>query len=155
MQLKWDGGIGGSQVFLQWYYVNAPLIRASFSLPKRSPTLLSGKLCCHLPAGSAQSGSARLSLVERATYKSTHLGSLQKQTTRNTAAWRNEPPRSFGPGVNDWLWTRSKLWSSWLSSGGWKRGEREQNDAPLERIKIWEDLMLSVFRNFNNMTKNT
>ena len=75
---------GGSQVFLQRYYVNAPLISASFSLPKGSPTLLSGKLCCHLPAGTAQSGSARLSLVGRATYESTHLGSLQKQTTRKT-----------------------------------------------------------------------
>lgn len=73
-----------------------------------------------------------------------------------TVAWRRVFfSRSFGPGVNDWLWTRSKLSSSWLSSGGGKRGEREQNDAPLETIKMWEDLMLSVFINFNNMTKNT
>ena len=41
-----------------------------------------------------------------------------------TAARRragNKPPRSFGPGVNDWLWAGSTLWSSWLSSGGWKK----------------------------------
>lgn len=30
-----------------------------------------------------------------------------------------------------------------------KRGG-EQNDALLERIRTWEDLMMSVFRNFND-----
>lgn len=55
----WWRAVGTSQFLVQWYYVNAPLICDSFSLPMRSLTLLPGSLCCRLPAGLAQHSTAQ------------------------------------------------------------------------------------------------
>ncbi len=98
----------------------------------------------------AQHSTEQPGLVEIATYKSTHLGSLQTQTAMKsgcspeTFAAGNELPQSSGPGVTNWLQT------GWIWGGSaerrseqpifiWrmKRGEQEQEQRSAGEWGCW------------------